>query len=80
MSAAKLSDKLYRWRGDDGGWQVGRKVADTLGCEVVSGISGWSVLMRCDFGRLYWVDYRDIEDHDTTYREQEKEAEGAKSQ
>ena len=74
MSTAKLSYKLYRWIGEDGGWQIGRKVLTPANREATHGLR---VLMRCDFGRLYWVDYQDIEAHDTTYREQEKEAEGA---
>ena len=70
MSEAKLSDKLYRWRGDDGGWQIGR---------IVEGAADMrdpvEHLLRCDFGRLYWVDSRKLEPHDTAYREQEREAE-----
>lgn len=68
---AKLSDKLYKWIGPNGGWQVGR---------IVEGASELSDpvehLMRCDFGRLYWVYAMDLIEHDTTYREKEKEAEG----
>lgn len=74
MSEAKLSDKLYRWIGENGGWQIGRKVLGAgppYGPEVA--------LMRCEFGRLYWVYATKLIEHDTSYREQEKEAEGAGS-
>lgn len=74
MSTAKLSYKLYRWIGESGGYQIGRKVLCPANRETTHGLR---VLMRCDFGWLYWVNYQDIEEHDTTYREREKEAEGA---
>lgn len=71
MSEAKLSEQLYRWTGDDGGHQIGRKVSlplDEPGCGEAF------YLMRCEHGRLWWVRGK-LESHDTTYREKEKEAE-----
>ncbi len=76
-SEAKLSEQIYRWTKPDGGHDIGRKVLCHFGREVTVGLS---ILMRCDFGRLYWVDCREIEDHDADYRKKEKEAEGAEAQ
>lgn len=64
---AKLSDKLYRWTKPNGGHDIGRIVWH----------AGASKLMRCEFGHLYWVATGDLQEHDTSYRQKEKEAEGA---
>lgn len=80
MSEAELSDRLYRWIGDDGGWQIGREVlgAAQFGAKAHEGTRFLAAaivrLMRCEHGRLWWVTGK-IEEHDRTYREQEKEAE-----
>ena len=82
MSEAELSEQLYRWRGDDGGWQIGRIVEGCRRPAIAECADNqqpiWvsEELMRCEHGRLWWVRGR-IEEHDTTYREQEKEAERA---
>ena len=65
---AKLSDKLYRWTKPDGGHAIGRKVYGTY-CAASD-----LYLVRCDFGHLYWVDADELIEHDTSYRQREKEA------
>ncbi len=69
---ARLSDKLYRWTKPDGGHCIGRVVEQTQ--TITSDPIGVVDLVRSDFGELYWVDARELIEHDAGYRAKEKEA------
>ncbi len=71
---AKLSDKLYRWTKPDGGQCIGRIVEDAYITRFTTFGTSTTLLVRSDFGDLYWVDSRELIEHDAGYRQREKEA------